>query len=89
MVTSRSIRPKKTTLNNYIETTISKDTTRTKIIKTLKNHKKGLPLMELSIDAGVRSSGNLHETLRRMIISNEIIKSKCPHCSTTILYKLR
>jgi len=90
MVTSKIIRRNKKTLDNHIPTSTKqrKLTTREKIINTLKDYDRGLPMMELSYKANIKSGGNIHQTLSFMIKEKEIIKESCPHCNATELYKL-
>ena len=90
MVISRVIRAKKKTLVNSIDsgTRLKKPSTREKVINTLKNHKRGLPLMEIAYKANISSGGNIHQTVKFMMKSKEIIKETCPHCNNTELYKL-
>jgi len=90
MVISKIIRPKKTTLNNYIETTTKtkKVPIRNRVIEILKHNKKGLTLNTLSEMLHLTSAGNLHLVLNILTRTKIVIKHKCPHCDTTILYKL-
>jgi len=90
MVTSKIIRSNKKILVNSIDidTKKRKLSTKDKIIQTLKNHERGLPLMELADKGDIRSGGNIHHTIKFMIKANEIIKESCPHCNATELYKL-
>ena len=90
MVTSKIIRRNKKTLKNSVDvdTKPRKISTREKIINTLKDYDRGLPMMELSYKANIKSGGNIHQTLNFMILDKEIIKETCPHCNATELYKL-
>lgn len=90
MVISRVIRSKKKTLVNSIDsgTRLKKPSTREKVISTLKKYKKGLPLMEIAYKSNISSGGNIHQTVKFMMKSKEIIKETCPHCNSTELYKL-
>ena len=90
MVTSKVVRRNKKTLENHIpiNTKQRKISTREKIIQTLKNNERGLPLMEISDKANISSGGNTHQAVKFMIKANEIIKESCPHCNSTYLYKL-
>ena len=90
MVISRVIRRNKQTVKNSvdIDTKPRKISTREKIISTLKDHKRGLPLMELADKANVSSGGNIHQTVKFMLKERLIIKESCPHCNATELYKL-
>jgi len=90
MVTSKVIRANKKTLVNSIDidTKKRKLSTKDKIIQTLKNHERGLPLMEIADKANISSGGNIHQTVKFMMKANEIIKESCPHCNATELYKL-
>jgi hypothetical protein len=91
MVTSKVVRPNRKILTNTIDTSTKdiKIPTRTKIINVLKEHKNGLPIMELMFIAGVRSGGNIHQCLKFMIKAEEVIKETCPHCNNTELYKIK
>tara|TARA_R110002020_G_scaffold298177_1_gene513945 strand:- start:7067 stop:7345 length:279 start_codon:yes stop_codon:yes gene_type:complete len=90
MVTSKIIRANKKTLVNSIDidTKKRKLSTREKVINALKSHKRGLPLMEIADKANVSSGGNIHQTVKFMMKSKEVIKESCPHCNATDLYKL-
>jgi hypothetical protein len=90
VVISRVIRAKKNTLVNSIDsgTRSKKPSTREKVINTLKKHKRGLPLMEIAYKSNISSGGNIHQTVKFMMKSKEIIKESCPHCNSTELYKL-
>ena len=44
--------------------------------------------MELADKANVSSGGNIHQTVKFMLKSNQLIKESCPHCNATELYKL-
>lgn len=90
MVTSKVIRANKKTLVNSIDidTKKRKLSTREKIINTLKDHERGLPLMELADKANVSSGGNIHQTVKFMLKANQLIKESCPHCNATELYKI-
>jgi len=90
MVISRAVRPRKKVLEPKVDTStrMKKESTRDKVIKCLKKNKKGLPLMELAYQAGVRSGGNLSQTIKFMIRAEEIVKESCPHCNSIMLYKL-
>ena len=76
MVTSKIIRANKKTLVNSIDidTKKRKLSTREKVINALKIHKRGLPLMEIADKANVSSGGNIHQTVKFMMKSKEIIK---------------
>jgi len=65
-----------------------KISTHDRIINILKEYKKGLPLVEIQYKANISSMGNLHHTIVFMVRAGEIDKEKCPHCSSTELYKL-
>lgn len=90
MVTSKIIRAKKKTLVNSIDTStrFKKMSTRDKIIEALKKYDRGLPLMGIADKANVSSGGNIHQTVKFMMKSKEVIKESCPHCNATELYKL-
>ena len=47
-----------------------------------------LPLMGIADKANVSSGGNIHQTIKFMMKSKEVIKESCPHCNATDLYKL-
>ena len=51
-------------------------------------YKKGLPLTEIQYKGEINSMGNLHHTIKFMVRAGEIVKEKCPHCSSTDVYKL-
>jgi len=90
LVISKAVRRNKKTLVNsiYTGTRYKKTSTRERVIETLKNHKNGLPLMEIAYKANVSSGGNIHQTVKFMMKSKEVIKESCPHCNSTDLYKL-
>ena len=89
MVISRPIRRKKSTSKNVVLIeTPRKISTHDRIIKILKEYKKGLPLIEIQYKGNISSMGNLHHTIVFMVRSGEIDKETCPHCSSTELYKL-
>ena len=89
MVISRTVRPKKKTLTSIVSVERSRRvSTRNKIINTLGMYKKGLPLTEIQYKGEINSMGNLHHTIKFMVRAGEIDKIKCPHCSSTELYKL-
>lgn len=90
MVTSKVIRPKRKTLTSTIETgsRYKKVTVREKLLKTLSEHNKGLPMIDLCFRANVKSAGQAHQVLKFMLKSKEVVKESCPHCHSTDLYKL-
>ena len=89
MVISKPIRRnKKTTKSVVLIEPPRRISTHDRIIKILKKHKNGLPLIEIQYKANISSMGNLHHTIVFMVRAGEIDKEKCPHCSSTELYKL-
>ena len=89
MVISKPIRRNKSTPKNVVLIEPPrKVSTHDRIIKILKKHKNGLPLTEIQYKTKVLSMGNLHHTIVFMVRAGEIDKEKCPHCSSTELYKL-
>ena len=44
--------------------------------------------MEIAYKSNISSGGNIHQTVKFMMKSKEIIKESCPHCNSTELYKL-
>ena len=89
MVISKPIRRNKNTPKNVVLIEPPrKVSTHDRIINVLKEYKKGLPLTELHYKTKVLSMGNLHHTIVFMVRAGEIDKEKCPHCSSTELYKL-
>jgi len=89
MVISRTVRPKKKILTSIISVERSRRvSTRNKIINTLGIYKRGLPLTEIQYKGEINSMGNLHHTIKFMVRAGEVIKEKCPHCSSTDVYKL-
>ena len=90
MVISKPVRLKKKILPNYINEDITpkRISTRDKILQTLAKNKNGLPLMYMAYKANIKSGGNIHQVIKFMIRSKEIIKETCPHCNNTDLYKL-
>ena len=89
MVISKPIRRnKKTTKSVVLIEPPRRISTHDRIIKILKKHKNGLPLIEIQYKANISSMGNLHHTIVFMVRAGEVNKGKCPHCSTTELYKL-
>ena len=89
MVISKPVRKNKKNLTSVISVERPrKVSTHTTIINTLGMYKKGLPLTEIQYKGNISSMGNLHHTIQFMVRAGEIIKEKCPHCSSTELYKL-
>ena len=89
MVISKPIRRNKITPKSVVLIEPPrKISTHDRIIKILKKHKNGLPLTEIQYKTKVLSMGNLHHTIVFMVRAGEIDKEKCPHCSSTELYKL-
>jgi len=89
MVISKPIRKNKKNLTSIVSVERTrKVSTHTTIINTLGMYKKGLPLTEIQYKGNISSMGNLHHTIQFMVRAGEIIKEKCPHCSSTELYKL-
>ncbi len=90
MVTSKVVRPKRKTLTSTIETAsrYKKVTVREKLLKTLKEYNKGLPIIDLCFKANVKSAGQAHQVLKFLLKSKEVVKERCPHCNSTDLYKL-
>ena len=89
MVISRTVRPKKKILTSIVSVEKSRRvSTRNRIINTLGMYKRGLPLTEIQYKGDISSMGNLHHTIKFMVRAGEIVKEKCPHCSSTDVYKL-
>jgi hypothetical protein len=89
VVISKPIRRNKSTPKNVVLIeTPRKISTHDRIIKILKKHKNGLPLIEIQYKGNISSMGNLHHTIVFMVRAGEIDKETCPHCSSTELYKL-
>ena len=90
MVISRVVRPKKKTLKSVVVTSekYKKISTREKLLQTLAKHKNGLMLVDLAIEADVKSCGNVSQMLSFLIRSKEVVKENCPHCNHTVLYKI-
>ncbi len=89
MVISKPIRRnKKTTKSVVLVEPPRRISTHDRIINVLKDYKKGLPLTEIQYEGKINSMGNLHHTIKFMVRAGEVNKGKCPHCSTTELYKL-
>ena len=89
MVISKPIRRnKKTTKNLVLVEPPRRISTHDRIINVLKGYKKGLPLTEIQYEGKINSMGNLYNTIKFMVRAGEIKKEKCPHCSSTELYKL-
>jgi len=89
MVISKPLRKNKKNLTSVVSVERSrKVSTHNTIINTLGMYKKGLPLTEIQYKGNISSMGNLHHTIQFMVRSGEVIKEKCPHCSSTELYKL-
>ena len=89
MVISKPIRKNKKNLTSKVVVERSrKISTRNRIINTLGMNTKGLPLTEIQYKGDIPSMGNLHHTIKFMVRAGEVDKEKCPHCSTTEIYKL-
>ena len=89
MVISKPIRRNKSTPKSVVLIEPPrKISTHDRIIKILKKHKNGLPLIEIQYKGDIASMGNLHHTIKFMVRAGEVDKEKCPHCGTTEIYKL-
>ena len=78
MVISKPIRRnKKTTKSVVLVEPPRRISTHDRIINVLKDY-----------EGKINSMGNLHHTIKFMVRAGEIKKEKCPHCSSTELYKL-
>jgi hypothetical protein len=89
VVISKPIRKNKRNLTSIVDIERSRRvSTHDRIINVLKEYKKGLPLTEIQYEGKISSMGNLHHTIKFMVRAGEVNKEKCPHCSSTELYKL-
>ena len=89
MVISKPIRRNKNTPKSEVIIERSrKVSTHDRIINVLKNHKKGLPLVEIHYETKIPSMGNIHHTIQFMVRAGELEQETCPHCSSTKLYKI-
>ena len=89
MVISKPIRKNKRNLTSIVDIERSRRvSTHDRIINVLKDYKNGLPLTEIQYEGKINSMGNLHHTIKFMVRAGEVNKEKCPHCSSTELYKL-
>lgn len=90
MVTSRAVRPKKKVLEPVIETVdkVKKTPTIDKILAILKENPKGMIISHIGYATGIKSTGNLYNSIQYLLFKKQIMKETCPHCSHTELYKL-
>ena len=90
MVISKIIRPNKKTLVNTVvaPSRYKKLSMHDRIINVLKKNKKGLTHTQIVEEFNVKNSGAIHTNLQFMIKTKEIDRISCPHCSSSMLYKL-
>jgi hypothetical protein len=89
MVISKPIRRNKKNIpSKVVVERTRRISTRSRIINTLGMYQKGLPLTEIQYKGDIPSMGNLHHTIKFMVRAGEVDKEKCPHCSSTEIYKL-
>jgi hypothetical protein len=89
MVISKPIRRNKKNIpSKVVVERTRRISTRSRIINTLGMYQKGLPLTEIQYKCDIPSMGNLHHTIKFMVRAGEVDKEKCPHCSSTEIYKL-
>jgi hypothetical protein len=90
MVISKIIRPNKKTLINtvVVSSRCKRLSMHDRIINVLKKNKKGLTHSQILEEFQVKNSGSIHTNLQFMIKTKEINRIRCPHCSSSILYKI-